>query len=409
MSIDTNQLADALNQVRSSADYQASIADAVKAAMGEKAPAEKPQMANPKAHVVEERERFDKDYAYRNFVKAIRAQANRNDDEYRQATADLKTKGHYETHLTRSGFTSLTDTDGGLFVPEIILQDIRQQLPDYGVADRLGTKLNVALGLTRAPKFTSLITFTATGEGNSASAKKASLGYVSLNPKKWTSIIPWTREIDVLAGAALMPALNQQLVNALARAKDEALFNGDGSSAYNGIVGLSDASRTSVGVKTATDGSFAEIEFPEYNEVTGLVDSTALANASWVFNPLSRYLLRGLRDSENRPLYDLGDMPGDPASFDGFPLHYSAALTAPATGDQLSTPVAYFGDFRNIMVGDYQGISMSTHDSGTIPDPDGGADLNLLTQDYIALKVNAYFDIQVMFENAFAYIKTGAA
>jgi len=36
--------------------------------------------------------------------------------------------------------------------------------------------------------------------------------------------------------------------------------------------------------------------------------------------------------------------------------------------------------------------------------------LTCLTQDYIALKVNAYFDIQgLCFENAFAYIKTGAA
>ena len=73
------------------------------------------------------------------------------------------------------------------------------------------------------------------------------------------------------------------------------------------------------------------------------------------------------------------------------------------------TALAAADDVRNLFYGEMEGIVIDVMNQGTIPDPDGGTDINLLTQDYIALRIFVFIEVKVLYGNAFALLKTAAS
>lgn len=363
----------------------------------------------PGVRVVEERSREDKTRCQLLTAELIRSLALRNMSRFQDVQRNLIHEGFYATHFER-GYATLTDEDGGVFLPTLIVDDIAHQRPTYGIADQFALRVPLDnLGTYRLPKMTGEILFVATAENQAVTFSKTSLGAINLSPKKWSGGTTWTREINMLAAATLLPVLNVKIADGLAKAKDNALFNGDGSSTYNGVIGIFDASRTGVGSVTLGTGkdSFADATWEDYRLAPTKIDTSAMNNARWVFHPHSPpQYLDGLKDGNDNPIYRGPADVSRPNTFYGRPVNVTEVVNGPAA-DAASTIWAAYGDFSQVMLGDYMGISVRMLDQASITDEDGNT-VNLGTQQGLAMIFNAYFDMQVTFENAFMYFKTAA-
>ena len=365
----------------------------------------------PRIRVGDPREKKDIDLTRSYTAHMLQALAKGNHDDYQRAQKQMLDYGMYDQHLER-GYTTLVDDQGGVFLPTLIVQEIQHQRPVYGVVDQYALRVPInSLGQYVYPKMTGSIDFVATGEGQAVTFSQTVLGAVVLTPKKWSGGTTWTREMDMLAANTLIPVLNQKIADGLAYVKDNALFNGDGSAAFNRIKGLTDASRTGVGKLTLASGkdTFAEATWEDYRQAPTFIHTSSGPRAIWVFHPHSPpILLDGLKDGNDNPIYRGPTDATRPGTFYGAPYALSEVINGPATASQASKPFAFHGDFSQCMLGDYMGISVRILDQGSITDHDATV-INLGTQQYLAMIVNAYFDLVPTFENAFMQMVTAAS
>lgn len=322
--------------------------------------------------------------------------------------------------FTASGGNTVTFGDGGVFVPDIVIDEVQMQRDVYGVVSRYARRVPLVWGVSRYPKLTTKARFVHLGEGAEFTASKNAFGSVSMTPRKAGVILPWTREMNDMAGAAIMPAVNQLIAENREKLLDDDAFKGDGTSTYGGIVGIlnhGDVASYTLGTGKTTFASADWNDFTGLKFTTGLDEGSAVGSI-YVCHPFSeQYLLNlnvpqfSLQDPGAPVAAALGYMPGTngaPARFANTIVAFTEAMNAPST-TAISTPFFVYGNFSNLMYGELNGIMIETMTEGSISDPDGGTDIKLGAQDYIGLKIKVFVDVAVTFGSAFAKMVTAAA
>lgn len=389
------------------------------------------QRGDDDVRVTKQRDVDDKQGAYLQTARMINALRDGRADNLTDARAKLTKAGHFDHQLAqrgmdvstrrddpegfaRAGLNTLTFQDGGVFLPDIVISEVAMQKDLYGAVRRNATRVPLIPGVQRYPKLTTKGDFSHLGEGQSLTAVKEAFGSVELRPRKAGRLTPWTREMNDVAGAAIMPVLNRVIAERREKLIDVDALKGDGSSQYGGINGILGGNIADVGVKTLATGktSFADADWKDWNNLRYSVDESAVARGGYVIHPLSTQYLDELEDAEGRPLALLAGFFGIDGdgnmTYRRRPIYTTEAMDGPSA-DGVSTPFAVYGDFSQMYFGEMDGIVIDTFNAGTIPDPDGGSDINLISQDYIALRVIVFIEIKVLFGNAFAYMRTAAS
>jgi len=127
---------------------------------------------------------------------------------------------------------------GGFLVPtefESAIIDLREE---YGVVRKYAKVKPMGRDVVVVPRRVSGVVAYAVAEGGQIPASEKQWDQVQLIARKWAALVKVSSELAEDAVIDLAEDLAQEIAYAFAHKEDDAAFNGDGTSAYHGIVGL---------------------------------------------------------------------------------------------------------------------------------------------------------------------------
>lgn len=284
-----------------------------------------------------------------------------------------------------------TNSQGGYLVPATLETTIIDLRDAYGVVRRYAKVMPMSSNYQTQPKRTSGLTAYPVAEGVAITESSKGWGQVALTARKWGVLTRYSSEISEDAVIGIAQDLAQEIAYAFAIAEDNALFLGDGTSTYNGIVGLYrrffDANvATFIGAPSAaaTHNTYAEIDADDLDTLIATLPLYARRNArfyisktgkSLVFDPLLRAAGGNTQADVSR---------GMPATYLGYPIEEVVAMDNVATYDFDEKPLMYFGDMAMaVEMGTRRGITLATSTDA------------YFTTDEIAIRGTERFDINV--------------
>lgn len=322
---------------------------------------------------------------------------------------NLAQRGHYgqdkrdQVKASVDGFNTLIDKDGGIFLPETISDMIFDIAEEYGAFSRFGLRLPLGPGdgRTKIPNLLGELKFYAVNEGSEAKASKQTFSGLALEALKWMTYIPWTNEMDAARGAMLANIVLRKLGEALARMRDNAVVNGDGTSEYHNLKGLvyrsGSADHPEVRLSTAATGNnnFSKVTPEDFLTATLDVAKSTRERGRFALDPDWRVYLKQMKDKEGRPYY----MSGGPIQvingdyfIHGYPVDFTEAIPD-EDGASKVFGVFYVPDFYAFA--DNGQFVIEQFDTGSIPNESGEKDaINLLSQDMKAARVKTFFDFE---------------
>lgn len=358
----------------------------------------------------------ERDFLGRRLFRLFHGQAlgSRGHAIQESALSDLARRGYYGDEAraaAESGersFSTLTDADGGVFLPEVVLNEVLRLVPQYGVIRRLARVVNAGAGTIRIPNLSSGLVAFWVGEGQEIKARKAVFGKVTLDPEKMGLIVPWTTELEEEAGASFLQIVVELIAEAFGLLEDTTGFYGDGTSTYGGITGLATASGVNVLTLPSTKTAFTDVAYDDFVGALGSVPASVRFQGTWVFHPDMLTTIAKIKDSDGRPLFLAAGGTIERDTFMGRPVVFSQAMYA-NSATAVSKVFAFYGDFSKFIIAQGRGMTMDLLTEATITDVDDSGDIRLGAQDMKALRTTQRLDMLVAIGSAFVRMRTAAS
>lgn len=177
-------------------------------------------------------------------------------------------------------------TASGFLVPDELSSAIIAQREVYGALRATAQIAPMASDTLTFPRRTSAVTASFVGESIAITEQSGiTFDNLTLTAKKLTILVRASSELAEDAVVDLGQFLTDEFAYAFALKEDQVGFNGDGTSTYGGIRGvttlLTDAGHTAGKVTTATHDLFSEIDVSDLGKMIGTVPSNALPGARW--------------------------------------------------------------------------------------------------------------------------------
>lgn len=324
-------------------------------------------------------------------------------EEIKDAQVKMYKGGHYGGFKASvEAFSTLTDKDGGIFLPTTISDEIMEITREYGAfpANSMQIPMEVGGGRQIVPNLTGEITFHAVNQGNEAKASRFTFEGIALEELKWMGYVPWTYEVGEAQGERLVNLIMRKIAEGAARVKDDAAINGDAKSGYNGLYGIlqrsSDSDHPEVRRSTAATGnsSFSDIDEQDFNNARLDVAPSIRSRGIYVMHNDWDVRLSGITDDNGRPLYLTG---GAIQRIDGqwFIWGHPVVFTekAPNTdGANNAYAIFYVPEF--FAFGDVEAFTTQSLTEATIKDENDN-DIRLASQDMQALRMKTFFDYEL--------------
>lgn len=327
--------------------------------------------------------------------------------------------GSLQTRAAGDYYSTVVDADGAFLLPVVVRDGIEEIAGQYGVVRQLADVFTHIVGSIKVPGGSGAEdAFQAVAEGGTINSTMRQFRAITLNPKKWARIFPWTYEINVEAGPKVLADLQRVIGRARARAEDATMILGDGTAAYNSIYGLFNYTVANGGggiagnqpatyTLTAGNNTFASITPDELILARNQVPAGVRRDLVFIFHPDMEAVFRTKKDTNGSYLFNY--VQGETVdTINGMRVMYTEVLPPNSTGAQASTKFGLLGNFNYWKVALGPGLSSEEARTGIVKDADTGTDINLFTQDARALKFRTFFDMGSNFGPAFAAIQTAA-
>lgn len=263
--------------------------------------------------------------------------------------------------------TSADNTAGGVLVPEEMEQAIIIQRQEYGEARKACRIVPMGGDTMIMPKWSAGITTYYLGQNASITASQPTLGGVELHTKKLAALIPFSSELNDDAVIDIGDFLATEIARGFAKAEDEALFNGDGTSTYGGIVGarvaISGNSALASWVEAAAAHNLiTEIDIDDLLPLMAACPQYALANAAWFVSPVFYNLVfMEIMEAGGGQTFMTYEAGATRRSFLGFPCVITPSMPNVAATDYDTVTMCLFGDMRMAAyLGDRRGMTVLT-------------------------------------------------
>ena len=170
---------------------------------------------------------------------------------------------------------------GGFLVPEEMANSIINLKETYGVFRANTRVIPMGRDTLNWPRRTAGLTAYFVNEGVAPTESQNAWDSVNLTAKKLATLTRFSTEIAEDAVISIADWITQEIAYAFASKEDDCGFNGDGTSTYGGIVGLTATSKVgSAGVFTATGhATFDVITATDLESMRALLPFYALPNA----------------------------------------------------------------------------------------------------------------------------------
>lgn len=174
------------------------------------------------------------------------------------------------------------NTGGGYLVPSEFGEVIDALVATYGTVRQYCTITTMMRDTKNHPKRPTLIRMRPAAELGTVTADTFRFGNVELTARKWMLFIQSSSEINEDAAISLADELARLIAESAAYTEDDALWNADGTSTYNRVVGIFNAmaNASSVGLLagTSTIDTYAEITLAQLYAMKAALPSAVVTN-----------------------------------------------------------------------------------------------------------------------------------
>ncbi len=325
-------------------------------------------------------------------LKAFRGK-NRMEDAYTAGKflsarlwRDKKADEWCREHGIDNAMSSNINTAGAnLVFPEFEAMVI-DLVEEYGVARQHAQIEPMASDVKTVPTRTGGLTAYAVTDNETITESDMTWGAVELVARKWATLSKYSSELDEDSIISLADALTVEIARAFAQKEDDALFKGDGSATYHGIVGLVGA--LLAGCKAEAAGgniAFGSLDLLDFERAVGLLPQFAGIQPKWFISRPGFYTsMSRLMTSHG------GNTSGDIAGganglqFLGFPVVFNLSTVQSLATQTDQTKICYFGDMgMATKFGDRRGMSVDLDTS------------LYFASDALAIRGTMRFDIKV--------------
>jgi len=254
-----------------------------------------------------------------------------------------------------------TDADGGYLVPDETAAEILQLIPTFGQARSL---VDVGIfpknrDLYNIPKDGTSIGVYYPGEQGSITTTKAALTTVQLQAKKAAGMVVLTDELKEFSIVDFVSYLNRKAAQAFATDEDSKVF-GTANTTFTGLF-----------YKTQTFGKEVEVAntdsvtYAKLLEVIYGIDQNYLAGAGWVMHRTMVEKVRGILDSNDRPIFVDANAGGIPTLL-GYPVRMIENGVPNSSNTTSGQPIIMLGNLKNSYLKDKVGMKIDTSMDATV-------------------------------------------
>jgi HK97 family phage major capsid protein len=294
-----------------------------------------------------------------------------------------KAKNWCREHGIRATMTTGDNTKGGFLVPDALESTIIELREQFGVARRECQQVTMGDSKMIMPRLDGEATAYYVGEGTTITASDLTVNTEQLDAKKLAAVVAVSSELNEDSVISIGEMVARSVAQSFAIKEDEALFLGNGTSTYGGIVGLASALGAGSLVTATSDQTFADLIIGNFEEVAGKRKMFGTTAPKWYISQA------GLHASMQRLSNAVGGVTatelqnGVIRSFFGYEIVVTQVMESRLTGTS-GGRAAYFGNLADgVMLGSRRGISLAVDNS-----------LGFLT-DTINIRATERFDIVV--------------
>ncbi|HEY2178108.1 MAG TPA: phage major capsid protein [Caulobacteraceae bacterium] len=257
------------------------------------------------------------------------------------------------------------DSAGGFLVPEELLANIIVLREEFGVFRKECQVVPMGSDTLNWPRRVGGLTAYFTGENTAITESQAQWDNINLTAKKLGALTRMSNEIAEDAVVSVADWLVGEIAYAFAAKEDDCGFNGDGTSTYGGMRGITqifaDGSHTA-GQYTTSSATLTALVAADFTGVMGVLPQYALQRAKWYMSQQMFYSAAGtvLAKAGGNTIATLATDPLQPRLL-GFPVVIAQKLPIAAPG---SGKVQFlFGDLsKAAALGERRGVTIRRSD-----------------------------------------------
>jgi HK97 family phage major capsid protein len=258
-----------------------------------------------------------------------------------------------------------TNSAGGFLVPEELMANIIVLREKFGIFRQQCRVIPMGSDTLNWPRRVGGLTAYFTGENQAITESQASWDNVNLTAKKLAALTRMSNEISEDAVVSIADWIVGEIAYAFAAKEDDCGFNGDGTSAYGGIRGLSAIFQDgahAAGQYQVSNAALTSLTVADFTGVMGVLPQYALGSAKWYMSQQLFYTAAGtvLAKGGGNTIATLATDPMNPRLL-GYPVVFAQKLpvTTPGTGK----PMFYFGDLSlSSALGERRGVAIRRSD-----------------------------------------------
>lgn len=288
-----------------------------------------------------------------------------------------------DEHGVKAAMIAGDNPTGGYLVPEPLEAAIIELREAFGVFRRYSRVWPMADGVQIIPKLAGEVSTFFVGENSSITPSDMRVSQVKLEAKKLASLTLVSSELSEDAVITVADLLARSIAQSMAEKEDECGFNGDGTSPFGGIVGLSSALLASSRVTATGQATFGALTLGSFEAAKGRVRRYAGMQPAWFISSTGYYasmdrLMNAAGGNSNTNL-----AAGSVMNFLGDPVVFTQVMEDRVTSVTGSV-ACYYGDLAmTAYMGSRRGISVIADSS------------RYFDQDAVAIRSTQRFDINV--------------
>ena len=252
----------------------------------------------------------------------------------------------------QNAMSTTTTTEGGYTVPAEIASMVVDAMKAFGGMRSIAQILTTAGGndLNYPTSDGTSEVGEIVAQNTVASSADVTFGTVAVNPYKYSSkSIALPLELVQDSAIDIVSFVVNRLATRLARITNQHYTTGTGSSQPFGVM-----SRAATG-KTGATGTATTVTYDDLIDLIHSVNSAYRTNARFMLKDLSVAVIRKIKDTTGRPVWNPGDLEGIadgvPATIAGYPFTINDDMATMAA----SAKSIAFGDFSQFVIRDVQG------------------------------------------------------
>jgi len=186
------------------------------------------------------------------------------------------------------------DSTGGFLVPEELMASIIVLREQFGTFRQQCQVVPMGSDTLNWPRRTGGLTASFTGENQASTESSAAWDNVNLTAKKASVLTRMSTEIDQDAVVSVADWLVGEIAYAFASKEDDCGYNGDGTSAYGGMRGITalavDGNHNACKV-TASSAIWSSMVLKDLTALIGALPQYAIGNAKWYMSQQAFYTI----------------------------------------------------------------------------------------------------------------------